>query len=236
MTPAEPAPQEAPRPDGRDVRWAEHRKERRRQLVEAALRAIRTHGPTVGMDEISAVAGTSKTVVYRHLGDRVGLYLAVCESVDELILSEIQRALADSVGEQAAALRPGGDPRPALTAVIDSYLRLVERDPEVYRFVTRRPIVDGPLQEDPMAGLSDTVATALAEVFTTALNARGLDADAAETWAHGLVGFVRESADRWLVSPDRAPREVVVAQLADLAAFGVAGILNGPPASRGDTT
>ena len=236
MTPAEPAPQEAPRPDGRDVRWAEHRKERRRQLVEAALRAIRTHGPTVGMDEISAVAGTSKTVVYRHRGVRAALSRGGGVSGAALLLRSTPRALPDSVGEQAAALRPGGDPRPALTAVIDSYLRLVERDPEVYRFVTRRPIVDGPLQEDPMAGLSDTVATALAEVFTTALNARGLDADAAETWAHGLVGFVRESADRWLVSPDRAPREVVVAQLADLAAFGVAGILNGPPASRGDTT
>ena len=44
------------------------------------------------MDEIAAEAGTSKTVIYRHLGDRLGLYLAVCESVDALILAEIDAA------------------------------------------------------------------------------------------------------------------------------------------------
>ena len=68
--------------DGRDTRWAQHRAQRRRELVEAALRAIRRHGPGVGMDEISAEAGTSKTVVYRHFRDRTGLYAAVVESVD----------------------------------------------------------------------------------------------------------------------------------------------------------
>ena len=45
------------------------------------------------MEEIAAQAGTSKTVIYRHLGDRLGLYLAVCESVDALILD-----LEDAVG------------------------------------------------------------------------------------------------------------------------------------------
>ena len=51
--------------DGRDARWAEHRVERRRELVESTLRAIRKYGAGVGMDEIAAEATTSKTVLYQ---------------------------------------------------------------------------------------------------------------------------------------------------------------------------
>ena len=53
-----------PAPDGRSTRWDQHRAARRRELVDATLRAIRQHGAGVGMDDIAAVAGTSKTVVY----------------------------------------------------------------------------------------------------------------------------------------------------------------------------
>lgn len=225
-------PSAEPRPDGRAARWTEHRKARRQQLTDAALRAIREHGATVGMDEISAVAGTSKTVIYRHLGDRLGLFRAVCETVDARILKDFHRALG-SGGDQVETL--GTDPRPVVVAVLDSYLGLVEKDPEVYRFVTRRPLVDVPVDEDPLAGLSDTIAGALAQLLRATLEAHGRDASAADPWAHGLVGFVRESADRWLATPDRAPRAVVVEQLADLAAYGLAGILTGAPTTAKDS-
>lgn len=213
------------RPDGRASRWTEHRKERRRELTEAALHAIREHGAAVGMDEISAAAGTSKTVIYRHLGDRLGLYRAVCEAVDTRILKDFDRALTSGSGDPVAV---GSDPRPVVVAVLDSYLGLVEKDPEVYRFVTRRPLVDVPVDEDPVAGMSQTIAGALANLLSAALAAHGRDPSAADPWAHGLVGFVRESADRWLATPDRAPRAVMVDQLADLAAYGLTGVLNGP--------
>ena len=81
--------------DGRTTRWARHNATRRRELVEAALRAIRHHGHSVGMDDIAAEAGTSKTVYYRHFGDRNGLYEAVVESVHAFIwgnLSDPRRA------------------------------------------------------------------------------------------------------------------------------------------------
>lgn len=224
MSTARSAP--ATRPDGRNARWTEHRKERRQQLTEAALRAIREHGATVGMDEISAAAGTSKTVVYRHLGDRLGLFRAVCETVDARILKDFRRALAAGGADRTDTL--GTDPRPVVVAVLDSYLALVEKDPEVYRFVTRRPLVDVPVEEDPLAGLSDTIAHALADLLRATLEAHGRDTSAAGPWAHGLVGFVRESADRWLTTPDRAPRAVMVEQLADLAAYGLSGVLTGP--------
>ncbi|MDE9365166.1 TetR/AcrR family transcriptional regulator [Luteipulveratus sp. YIM 133132] len=217
----------AARPDGRDSRWAQHRTTRRRELVDAAIKAIRKHGATIGMDEIAAEAHTSKTVIYRHLGDRLGLYLAVCEAVDELIVKDVGQALDASV-DRDAVLEMGRDPRPALVAVIDSYLRLVEHDPELYRFVTRRPLLDVPPDRDPVTGLADAIASTLAGLFEGPLAASGRDPAAALTWSHGLVGFVRESADRWLVDPNRQPREAVAQQLADFAAFGLSGVLAGP--------
>ena len=53
--------------DGRDTRWTTHRVQRRRQLVEAAIKAIRKHGATVGMDDIAATAGTPRhSLVLEH--------------------------------------------------------------------------------------------------------------------------------------------------------------------------
>lgn len=215
----------ATRPDGRDTRWEAHRAERRKELVQTALRAIRQNGATVGMDEIAAVAGTSKTVIYRHLGDRLGLYLAVCEAVDGIIVADFAKAMASSGvgGDIDDAL--AGDPYEVLTAVIGSYFELVERDPEVYRFVTRRPLVDLPPETDPIGGLTDTIAQQLTLVFRDVLQARGADTSGAATWAYGLVGFVRETADRWLADPERAPRDEVVGHLARFASVGLTGVL-----------
>jgi AcrR family transcriptional regulator len=67
------------------TRWDEHRITRKRELIEHALRAIRKHGAAVGMEEIAAQAGTSKTVIYRHFGDRAGLYAAVVANVHDYI-------------------------------------------------------------------------------------------------------------------------------------------------------
>lgn len=205
--------------------------QRRAELVEAAIRAIRKHGASVGMDEIAAEAGTSKTVIYRHLGDRTGLYLAVCEVADGLILGDFEKAL-HAGGMTDALTRPlPSDVRPLLVAVIDSYLRLVERDPELYRFVVRRPLLDTAPDHDPIVGLTDAIADRLAGIFTAALTGVREDAaSAARLWSHGLIGFVRESADRWLAeSPDERPsREQIVGLLAEFAAGGLTGVLGLP--------
>lgn len=222
------------RADGRDTRWTTHRVQRRRQLVEAAIKAIRKHGATVGMDEIAAAAGTSKTVIYRHLGDRLGLYLAVCEAVDSIILDDFDKALRTGVDlDDPASLRTT-DPHAVLVAVIDSYLALVEQDPELYRFVIRRPLVDVPPEADPVAGLTDAIAGRLTDIFAASLRAAGQDPAPAATWGHALVGYVREAADRWLADPQRPPRAQVVEHLAQFASIGLTGVLHlpYPPSER----
>lgn len=209
------------RADGRDTRWVQHRAVRRRELVEAALRAIRRHGPTVGMDDISAEAGTSKTVIYRHFGDRTGLYAAVTESVDQRILDSLRAATDDWTTQ---------DPTALVGTMVDAYLSLVERDPEIYRFVVNRPLLDGPVEHDPVVGLTDHIGAQVAQVLQTHLTLRGLDASCAQTWGHGLVGFVRAAADHWMNSERSRPRQDIVADVTSLFAPG----LTGPPAGTED--
>ena len=203
--------------DGRSTRWDEHRTTRRRELVEATLRAIRQHGAAVGMDEIAAVAGTSKTVVYRHFTDRAGLYAAVAESVDALIMRDLGTAL----GAAGRDLRTvDSSPRALVAAAIDAYLGLVEKDPEVYRFIVNAPLLDSP-GGDPAGVVTSHIAEQMAQLLTEALGAADRDTSAARVWGAGLVGMVRAAADQWLADPRGMTRQQLTDHLTDLAWGGL---------------
>jgi AcrR family transcriptional regulator len=203
--------------DGRSTRWDEHRATRRRELVEATLRAIRQHGAAVGMDDIAAVAGTSKTVVYRHFTDRAGLYAAVAESVDDLIVRDLGAALGATGGDLRAL---DSSPRALVAAAIDAYLGLVEKDPEVYRFIVNAPLLDSP-GGDPAKVVTNHIAEQMAQVLARALAASGRDTSAAGVWGAGLVGLVRAAADRWLADPAGMSRQQLTDHLTDLAWGGL---------------
>lgn len=187
--------------DGRRTRWDRHNADRRRELVEATLRAIRSHGHCVGMDDIAAEAGTSKTVFYRHFGDRYGLYEAVVESVHAFIWSNLEDALT-----------AGGPPHELVTALADAYLGVVEADGEIYRFVISRP-GDSP---DPALAITTRIGDQVSEAFSAWLAAHGLDPSPANTWGHGVVGFTYAVADRWILTDLRRPRPDIVAFIGDL--------------------
>lgn len=194
--------------DGRSARWAEHNAERRRSLVESALRAIRRHGASVSLDDIAAEAGTSKPVLYRHFGDRTGLYVAVVESVHSYILTNLDLPLATAAekgpGELAAHLA-------------DAYLSVVGRDPEIYRFVITRPTGDAPVN-DPVVSLTSVIGDELTEVLSAWLRSQGRTDDPASTWGHGIVGFIWALADQWIASGRQRPRSEIVRHVEQLFA------------------
>ncbi|MFQ6170686.1 TetR/AcrR family transcriptional regulator [Oryzobacter sp. R7] len=184
-------------PDGRSSRWDEHRQARRAELVEATLGAIRTHGAAVGMDEVAAAAGTSKTVFYRHFTDRAGLWTAVADRVDGTIARGLTRAADSPVGAAGA-----GSPRSRVRAVIAAYLHLVETDPEVYRFIVTAPLL--PPGERPngdvAAGLTDRIAGHVADLVGHGLGGAGGASPTPRLWGVAVVGMVRATADAWLAA------------------------------------
>jgi AcrR family transcriptional regulator len=199
--------------DRRDSRWDEHRRTRREQLVDATLAAVGKHGAGVGMDEIAAEAGTSKTVVYRHFADRTELYTAVCTRVAEQLLPKLRAAMDSSQ-----------EPRQMLAAAIETYLAFLEADPELYRFVVHSQPA-GAAVPDPISNLSDLVGDQAAALMALTCAQSGRDPAAAEPWGRGLVGMVRSAADWWLVVDRPMLRSELAAHLTDLAWAGLSGVM-----------
>jgi AcrR family transcriptional regulator len=166
---------------------SEHREQRRAVLVQAAMRAIRQHGPDVTMDDIATEAGVSKPILYRHFLDKGDLYMAVSETATEQLRAVLLSGLSSEV-----------DPRTLLRVVIEAYLTFIESEPELYRFVVRRSFTDRPLPQDPVTTNAALIAGALATIFTDQLRSLGLDPGGAQTWAYAGVGMVQAAGDWWL--------------------------------------
>ena len=178
--------------DGRDTRWQEHRVERRATLVDSALRAIRTHGAAVTIDEMALASGTSKTVLYRYFGDRNGLYLAVADRVASNILAQVR--------PRFASLRESGHVADLVSGLADAYIGLVDRDPDIYLFVMNRPRSLPAGAGDPATGIADRITIELAEAIRDEQRRRGTSGGAVETLSFGIVGFIRTATGHWLES------------------------------------
>jgi AcrR family transcriptional regulator len=202
--------------DRRDSRWDEHRRARRAQLVDAAVTAVGRHGAGVGMEEIAATAGTSKTVVYRHFTDRAELHVAVCNRVASQLLPRLREAMESSAR-----------PREMVAAAIETYLAFLEADPELYRFVVHPPATDRATGADPIGTLSQLVGEQAAAAVSVALQQAGRDPAAAQPWGHGVVGMVRSAADWWLSADRPMIASVLAAHLTELAWAGLSGVV--PP-------
>jgi len=162
------------------------------------------------MDDVAAAARTSKTAVYRHFADRNQLYVAVCERVAEVLLGQVRAAMDGAAGPGAKT-----------AAAIAAYLRLIEHDPEVYRFVMHRPLADADLVADLVSLIGDQVAEVIAEQLTAA----GSDPAPAVPWGHGVVGMVRSAADNWITRPAGMSRDQLADHLTDLAWAGLSGVV-----------
>ena len=206
--------------DRRDSRWDDHRRARRQELVDATIAAIGKHGPGVGMEEIAAEAGTSKTVVYRHFADRAELHVAVCNRVASQLLPKLRGAIESS-----------SHPRGMVAAAIDTYLAFLEVDPQLYRFVVHGPLPGqngqtGPSSStDPLDSLSEVVGEQATAAIAVALQQSGGDPAAAAPWGHGVVGLVRSAADWWLRAERPMLRSELAAHLTDLAWAGLSGVV-----------
>jgi hypothetical protein len=130
------------------------------------------------------------------------------------------------------AMDTASGPRATAAAGIDAYLRLIEADPEVYRFVVHRPLLGGrdvgDVPADPVRDLVSLIGDHAAEIIAGQLERTGGDVTAAVPWGHGVVGMVHAAADNWLARPRAMTREALAAHLTDLAWAGLAGVIPAP--------
>lgn len=197
--------------DGRDARWDSHRAQRREDLVDATLRAIRRHGGSPSMDEIAEIAGTSKTVLYRYFDDQAGLYSAVAQRIDTTILERTLQTVNDI-----------GDPHQRLAAMVSDYLDLLESDPEIYRFLEKKTLLDGRSVEYPTRELMSAISDVLSALF-----ASNRDQPTTPMLMAGIISLMRTSADQWLQSrgtEHAVPRDEFARDLTAVLWSGASGI------------
>jgi AcrR family transcriptional regulator len=195
-------------------RDAGRRAARRTELLDAADRVITAKGPDASMRAIAAAAGITKPVLYRYFGDKGGLYRALAD-----------RYLGPLVGAVRQALTGPVDAQGRTRATVDAYLSFIESQPQVYRFLVHRALVEQPeahtAVSDAIRRLGDEVGRALREE----LDLSGTAADAATALGHGIVGMVHVAGDWWLEHRSLSRDELAAA----LTALLVGGLLQLDP-------
>lgn len=199
-----PEPSPAARPgDGRTARWAGQRERRRREFVDAALRAIAAHGPEASTEQIAEEAGVARTRLYKYFADAGDLQASIADRVAELITAEL-----------APAWNPHGTPMQVITAAIDAHTVWLSEHGELYRYLTMHSLSARAGGYDAISDVRTAIAHNLTAVFEHYLTVFGIEGRTAETVAFGLVGLVESSTARWLENPRDLGRD----ELAELLA------------------
>lgn len=179
---------------------------RREALLDAAERAVLRSGPDVSMAAIAAEAGITKPVVYRVFSDKSDLYQALADRHTEKLLQALRKAIIETHDRQART-----------RAVIETFLAVIEEQPEIYRFLVHRAA-----NEDPAVGLAvrsfiHRFGVELGEGIAYDLG-QPSDSPMAQIWGAAMIGGVQSAAERWLEAPMGMSRGALAQSLTDLFA------------------
>ncbi|MCK2219239.1 TetR/AcrR family transcriptional regulator [Actinomadura sp. ATCC 31491] len=177
--------------------------DRRRALLDAADRVIAAEGPDVSMAAIAAAAGVTKPILYRHFGDRSGLYEAIADRHVRTVIAQLRLRFAE----------PGAGLRARARATVSAYLDLVSANLNLYRFLFHRAGAEDARTRSRTASL----VRSLGEELGGVLAAEGLAGDPvrAQVLGQAFVGMVRTTGDWWLEHPE-VDREQVVEGLVEV--------------------
>jgi AcrR family transcriptional regulator len=208
VAPVTPEPADGQAPiDGRRSRWDAHRVTRRSELIDAAIKAIISSGADVGMDEIAAIAKTSKPVIYRYFADKPELHRAVTERIIGNVMTTLTAVIA-------------ADPPPQelIHASVEAYLALLEHNPELYLFVMAHP------QVEDSSDFAHLVAGLLGRQLALHLERGNLEPALAHPWGEAIVGFINSASLWWLDHRDLMTRAQLADYLSALLWGGAAGV------------
>lgn len=182
--------------DGRKRRWHQHKVERRNELVDGTIDAIRRHGRFLSMDEIAAEIGVSKTVLYRYFVDKNDLTTAVMMRFTQTTL----------IPNMAAALSSDLDGFDLTREIIRVYVDTVADEPEPYRFVMANSSAS---KSKVIADSERIIARMLAVMMRRRMQEAGMDTGGVEPWAYLIVGGVQLATHSWMSDPRMSRDELI---------------------------
>ncbi|MFI6503125.1 TetR family transcriptional regulator [Nonomuraea typhae] len=176
--------------------------DRRKALLDAADRVIARDGQEASMAAIAAEAGITKPILYRHFGDKSGLYQALADRHVRTVIAQLRPRFTQ-----------GGDLRERARAAIVTYLDLVGANLNLYRFLFHRAGAEDSRIRTHMT----TLVRDLGEELARILVAEGVTPDPvrAQVLGHAFIGMVQTTGDWWLENPG-VDRTEVVEGLADV--------------------
>ncbi|BBX04925.1 TetR family transcriptional regulator [Mycolicibacterium moriokaense] len=182
--------------DGRKRRWHQHKVERRNELVDGTLEAIRRRGSNVSMDEIAAEIGVSKTVLYRYFVDKNDLTTAVMMRFAQTTL----------IPNMAAALSSNLDGYELTREIIRVYVETVASEPEPYMFVMAN---NSASKNKAVADSEQIIARMLGVMLRRRMAEAGMDTGGASAWAFHTVGGVQLATHSWMSNPRITSDELI---------------------------
>lgn len=169
----------------RKHRVKDQRKERRDELLDAAVVAIRRDGAGVSMEDIANEAGITKPILYANFGDKAGLADALAKRFTRDLVARFGEVWATST-----------DTRERVRLGIEAWVGFIESDPQIYRFLSEGSFGAGRRLEDRR--LVSDVGVVVARALGEWLRQQGADSGPAEPWAYGVLGMVHVTTEWWL--------------------------------------
>lgn len=166
---------------------------------------MRESGPDVGLAEVAAAAGLTRSAVYAAFVDRGALLDALAGRHARIIVERLTQIAGGMT-----------DPAEQTRAAIDVLAAWFEDEPQLAQALSEQM-----LPTDP--GRDGFVIRSLTEILATGFASRGRGDAPARTWAHALVGAV-SSTITWWSSTREISRDEVVDHLFLLVWSGFSGV------------
>jgi len=189
-------------PDGRAARWEGQQERRRREFVDAAMRAIAEHGPEVSTGQIAAEAGVARTRIYKHFEDAADLQRAIGERALEMVTSDLE-----------PLWKPQGSAMEMISVIIDTIIGYLSEHRHLYRYLTKYAPSARDSDRDVVTDVKTVIAHQVSGIFTQFLTGFEADTRLAAIDAFAMVGLVESAVSQWLDRPDGVTREELSARL-----------------------
>ena len=148
----------------------------RKYILQKAAPLLAAKGYSgVSMRNISAVVGVSSAAIYHHFSDKENLYLEV-----------MRHAFSDKAVAMTAILNMKGTPLERLEHFINSFVILIDADPD-FRALVQREMLDG--DETRLKLVAEEVFAAPFQAITSVLEELDTDCDA-HFLAVSIIGIV----------------------------------------------
>jgi AcrR family transcriptional regulator len=170
--------------------------ERRRAILDAADRVIQRDGPDASMLAIAAEAGISKPILYRHFGDKGGLYQALAQRHVDPLIERIREELHQHTDIEVRA-----------RATVGAYLSMISQNLNLYRFLMDRATSEDSRTRSDLGMMVRRLGEELADQLVAEM--RIGTRVRSQIVAHAVVGMVQAAGEWWLEHPEVGEAEII---------------------------